>query len=596
MNKTFKMNYLARDFSSIKNELREYAKRYYPNDLADQSEASLNTFLIESIAYVGDVLSYYLDYQTNETFLATAIENKNILNLAKSLGYKQRDNSSTAGRVAIYLLIPDNGSGLPDYTKAPTIKKGTELVSVNGSYYTVSEDVKVDESTVGSKNYVVAQTNDVGNATFYAVKTYLPIVSGKISTMTSDIGTFTRFKKLYLDNIRVSEIISIVDSDGNLYYEVPNLSQNIIFQSVFNSDTDPKYILKAVSVQRRFVFDYENSIPYVLFGGKQYKPDEDLSVNPVTEPTKFALHRYNNDYLQDDFFEPNKLLNGDSYGIGPDNTTLLITYRISNTNNNNANVSEISSISNLKYSFSDPLITDGVRSTIIGSIQVVNEEEIIGQNTQISIDELRDLAGQIYSAQNRAVTAADYETLTYMMPQKYGAVKRVRAERDPTSLKNNINIYLTCIDKAGNLTRSNTTIKENLKTWLSNYKIITDTVDILDAKVINFGINFSIMVDPTADRIETLDKVKAQLEYIYASKPQIGESFNILNVYREIRKIKEVLDIKEVKIRNITDLGYSQIPFNIEQNLTSDGNMIKIPKNAIYEVRFVAEDIAGNIV
>jgi hypothetical protein len=593
MNKTLKMNYLARDFSSIKNELKDYAKRYYSNDLADLSEASINSFMIESAAYIGDILSYYLDYQTNETFLATAIERKNVLNLAKSLGYKQRDTSSTTGKVAMYLLIPDNGNNEPDYKRSPVIKKGTELRSVNGNLYTTIEDIKIDETVVGT-NYVVARTNEVGNPTYYAVKVYVPIISGKLSITNIDIGSFVKFNKVYLDDPRIAEVVSVVDSEGNVYYEVPNLAQNIVYKSIYNSESEPKYILKPISAQRRFVFDYDTSLPYLLFGGKQYRPDDDLTVDPVAEPTKFALNKYNNDYLQDEFFEPNKLLNGDSYGVGPENTTITVVYRANLTSNNNSSIGDITTVSNIQYSFDDPFITDSVSSTIISSIQVVNEEDIVGQNNEIEIEEIKDLAGNIYNAQNRAVTAKDYETLCYMMPQKYGAVKRVKAERDPTSLKNNINLYTVCIDQFGSLKKANTQIKENLKSWLSNYKIITDTVDILDAKIINLGINFTILVDPNADKIETLDKVQAQLQYVFSSKAQVGESFNILDIYREIRKIKDVLDIKDVKIRNITDIGYSSIPFNIQQNLTSDGNMIKIPRNAIYEIKNPKTDIIGN--
>lgn len=595
MNKNFKVNYLTRDFSSIKNELKEYAKRYYSNELSDLSESSLNTFLIEAVAYVGDVLSYYLDYQTNETFLATALESKNILNLARTLGYKSKDSTSTTGKVAMYMLLPNDGNNKPDYIRAPTIKKGTQVTSTNGNTYITTEDVRPTNALVGN-NYVVASVNDVGNPIYYAVKLYAPIISGRLVTKNISIGSFVKFNKVYLSDPKIAEVVSVVDSDGNTYYEVPNLSQNIVYKSVYNQDSEPKYILKAVSAIRRYVFDYDISLPYLLFGGRQYRPDEDLAINPITEPSKFALNKYNNDFLQDEYFEPNKLLNGDSFGIGPENTVLKVIYRVNDSLNNNAPANSITAVSNLLYTFHTPDITSQVSSDIINSVQVTNEEQVIGENVQISLDEIKDLAGNIYNAQNRAVTSKDYETLTYMMHQKYGAIKRVKAERDPTSLKNNINLYVCCVDRDGKLTKSNTTIKENLKTWLSNYKILTDTVDIIDAKIINFGINFSIMVDPQADKIEVLNNVKAQLEYVYGFKAQIGESFNILDVYREIRKFKDVLDVKDVKIRNITDVGYSNIPYNIQQNLSSNGNLIQIPRNAIYEIKYPNIDIIGNVI
>ena len=593
MNKTFKMNYFARDFSSIKSTLKEYAKRYYSNELSDLSESSINSFLMESVSYVGDVLSYYLDYQTNETFLSTAIENKNILSLAKSLGYKRKDFTSTTGKIAVYMLLPNDGNNKPDYSKAPTIRKGTEVGSGNGNVYTITEDIRATNSIIG-ENYVVANTNQLGNPTFYAVKLYAPIISGQIRTTNIQIGSFIKFNKVSLNDPKIAEIVSVVDADGNIYYEVPNLTQNIVYTAVYNQDTEPKYILKTLSAQRRFVFDYDTVLPYMLFGGKQYRPDEDLTVDPITEPIKYALNKYNNDFLQDEYFEPNALLNGDTYGIGPENTILTVKYRLNTTNNNNAAVGAITSVKNLLYTFHDQSIAQQTQANIINSIQITNEDQVIGQNVEISLDEIKDLAGNIYNSQNRAVTAKDYETLTYMMHQKYGAIKRVKALRDPTSLKNNINLYILCTDEQGRLIRSNNTIKENLKTWLSNYKVLTDTVDILDAKIINLGINFTILVDPKEDKIETLRLVKAQLEYVYSFKSQIGESFNILDVYREIRKFKNVLDVKDVKIRNIVADGYSSTPFNIQQSLSMDGNLIQIPKNAVYEIRYPSADIVGN--
>jgi len=593
MNKTFKMNYLNRDFSSIKESLKNYAKRYYSNELYDLSEASINSLMLESVAYVGDVLSYYLDYQTNETFLNTAIESKNILNLAKSMGYKQRDATSTVGNVAVYMLIPDDGYGNPDYSRAPVIKKGAILSSTNTRNYITTEDIIINSETIG-QNHVVARTNDLGNPSYHAIKLFCPVISGVIKTEEVQIEEFKKFNKVLLSSPNITEVISVVDSDGNEYYEVPNLAQNIVYKAFYNSDNNPRFILKPITAQRRYVFDYDMSLAYLVFGSKQYRSDDDLTVNPIAEPTKFALNRYNNDYLQDEYFEPNKLLNGDAYGIGPENTILTITYRENSRGNNTAEIGTVNKIENAQYVFSNPSVSDVVKNTIISSVQVSNEERIVGQGMSVSVDEIKDLAGNIYNAQNRAVTAKDYETLSYMMPQKYGSIKRVMAYRDPTSLKNNINLYIVCTDQSGYLTKSNEKIKENLKTWLSNYKIITDTVDIMDAKVINLAIDFTLLIDPNADKPQVLDEVKKKVYELFYSKPQIGEAFSVIDVYRQIRKNTNVLDVKDIKVKNVTNYGYSQTYFNVEENTTPDGNMIKIPKNAIYEVRYLLSDVIGN--
>lgn len=595
MNKNFKINYLARDFGSIKNELKEYAKRYYGDKFSDLSEASINTFLIDAVAYVGDILSYYSDYQSNEAFLATALEPQNIFKLAKELGFRKTNSATATGIVAMYLLIPANSEGTPDYTKAPIIKKGSRFKDSTGSTtFLLNDDIVIDENLIGTR-YVVARTNTVGNPTYFAIKLYAPVVSGEIATKTVTVGMFTKFKKVTIDDTALTEVISVTDSDGYEYYQVPNLSQNIVYKSYLNPDatSDVKYSLRNISAQRRYVLDFDVTIPYLMFGGKQYRPQDDLTVDPVAEPNKFILERYNSDYLAEEYFEPSRLLNGDQFGIGPDNTTLTIKYRRNIGGNNNLDAGSLTRIDLLDYTFTNQSILNEEQTTIIDSVQIINEEAIVGDNLSLSIDELRNLSGMIYQAQNRAVTAKDYETLVYTMPGGYGAVKRIKAERDEKSLKNNINLYVACESSAGYLQKPNQKIKENIKQWLSGYKMITDTVDVLDAKIINFGIDYSVLIDPNYIKADVLKTIKDQLVFVFSSKPYIGENFDKLNVYREIQKVKGVLDIVEVNVRNISGLDYSTTTFNIDKNKSPDGNIIYIPRNTIYEIKYPTLDITG---
>ncbi len=596
MNKNFKVDYFSRDFASLKQDLKNYARRYYKDTLADLSEASINSFIIDSIAYAGDVLSYYLDYQTNESFLPTATENKNILNLAKSLGYKKRNSATTTGRVSVYILIPADSTGYsPDFSKIPIILKGTQLSSQNGGKFLTSEDLVIDQESIGD-SYFSARVNNLGRTTHFAVKSSVPVVSGLISEESYSIGEFVKFNKIILNNINAVEIISVTDLENNTYYEVPNLSQNVVYKSVISADNEHKYSLKPISAQRRFIFDIdENNLPFLMFGAKQYRPDDDLTIDPISEPNKFALNKYNTEYLQDNFFEPNVLINGDMYGIAPENTTLFVKYRYV-TSNDGCAIGDLRTVDRVLSQFNNSSMSESEKSSIVSSIEVTNEEAIVGNNTDLNIEEIRDLSTKIYAAQGRAVTSTDYETLCFMMPAKFGSIKRVKVMRDPTSLKNNINIYIISENSSGKLIKSNTRIKENLKTWLSEYKIITDTVDILDAKVINFGITYDLMLDPTSDKIQAMTDIKNSLITLFSMAPSINEPFDIISVYKEIRKNTNVLDIKNIKISNLTSADYSSLPYNIEENTTPDGNFIKIPKNAIWEIKYPDLDITGNFI
>ena len=594
MNKNVKINYLAKDFATIRESLVDYAKRYYSDTLTDLSDASINSFMIDSTAYVGDILSFYLDYQTNESFLPTAIELKNVQALAKSQGYKDRDVSSTFGRVALYLLLPAvNGS--PNYQNAPTILRGTTLQTSDGTRtYITTEDVVVDSTLIGT-NYVVARVDVNGSPTYYATKVYVPVVSGELTTITETVTSFSAFRKINFSNPRIVEIISVVDSDGNRYYEVPTLSENVVYKPIANDSGDSSVpsLLRPVEASRRFIFDSDSGFPYIMFGDKQLSSTDANVIDPLTNPNKFILKKYNTDYQTSLGFEPNRLITGDGFGIGPENTTLTITYRANSSATNTARVGEITSIKSLLYRFNNTAVSGEVVSNIITSIQVINEEDVVGDISTNTLTELKNVSGLIYQSQGRAVTAADYEALCYLLPKKFGSIKKVKAYRDEKSLKNNINLFVVCQNNTGILQQSNSFIKQNLKVWLSSHKVITDTIDIMDAKIVNLGVNFTVLVDPNFVKQDVLATCKTDLIEYFNITPEIGQSLNILDIYRVIRGVEGVLDIRGVTVKNLNSSGYSSTYLNIDQNLVSNSTILKMPKNAIYEIRFPEQDIQG---
>jgi len=600
MKKNFKINYLSRDFFSIKKSLINYVTTYYPDAASDVSDGSFASMIIDSIAYTGDVLSYYLDFQTNESFLSTAVDNNNITNLAKSLGYKEKINTSAVGKLSFFMLVPSDGYNSPDYSKMPIIRSGTVFANANDAKrYLLTEDVIIDENLIGS-NYTVAKTNNVGNPTFYAIKFTVPVISGQIISKNFPIETFEKFYELQIPDSNTVEIISVSDSDGNAYYEVESLLQNIVYRSVLERDdlsSDIKNTFKPISAQRRFTFEIKNGSPVLTFGGSSYSKFTELAISPIAEPNKFLLDKYNSEFLAADEFEPNKLINGDNYGTGPENTTITVTYRRNTPSNNNAFVGEINKIISFNYEFRKNVIIDETtKSTIINSAQVTNEEPVVGDSTSLSLNEIKDLSGTIFQSQNRAVTAKDYESLIYRMPAKFGSIKRCKVVRDADSLKNNINVYVLSEDRSANLIQANTKIKENLKKWLLDYKIVTDTIDILDAKIINLKIVFTILGDPLINKTNLKNLASDAIRDLYVRKSQIGEPFDKLQIYRALRNVNGVLDITDLQISNLNSIGYSSVIFNVDENTTDDDSIIIIPKNAIYEIKVLSTDIVGNVI
>ena len=219
--KTPAIDYTSRDFSTIKNDLMEYAKRYYPDTFKDFSKPSFGALLLDTVSYVGDILSFYTDYQANESFLSTAIEYDNILKLANALGYKYKPYPSSTGLVTLYSLIPADSMAAPDKDYMPIMKRGSAFTSTAGARFTLVEDLDFSKTT---NEIVVANVDSTtGAPTSYAVKMVGQVVSGEYGLETITVGNFQKFLKLQLGANNINEIISVTDSNGNQYYEVDYL-------------------------------------------------------------------------------------------------------------------------------------------------------------------------------------------------------------------------------------------------------------------------------------------------------------------------------------------------------------------------------------
>ena len=592
-----KINYTSRNFQDIKTDLTNHLKKYYPNVSTDFSEASVTSMLLDTVAYVGDIMSFQLDFQTNESFLTTAITRDNLLKIAKQIGFINSPTNVLVGTVSFFVLIPANNLGTePDYTYAPTIKKGTQIKStISGINLRLIDDVVINETVVS--NYVPAIfSNDSGRVTYYAVKVYGNVQSLQITTQNITVSNFTPFNKIPLQLSNVVEVISVFDSDGNQYYQVPSLTQNIVYKSVSNTNTDinePKYLLRPFHAARRFMVEKDDTVSYLVFGGKNVNNTIDLRADELAEPSKVAIKRYKSDYISETFLEPNKLIDNDEFGIGPDNTVLTIVYSTNNTLLPSIQAGAVNSVSNLSIIFNPTATDNTIKNKIIQSIEVTNEEPILGGSSGNTIEELRQKIASTHQMQNRAVTERDYEAACYLMPENFGKIKRVRVARDKNSLKNNLNIYVIGEGNSFTLLKLNTTIKQNLKTWLNQYRILTDTVDILDAKIINLGIKYEILVDPNYVTEEVLLNATNQLKSFFSMNLEIGQPFIITDVLRELRKVSGILDITKLEFENKTGLDYSSIVYNIKENTTSDGRMIKIPENCIFEIKNFDTDVIG---
>lgn len=588
------ISYTNRDFASIKEDLINYAKVYYPNTYKDFNDASFGAMMIDMIAYVGDILSFYVDYQTNETLMDTAIEEDSIVRIAKQLGYKFNNTPVATGQAAFYVSVPANSDGSgPDTDLVPILKAGTLVSSDAGAVYTLANDVDFTNANTQIK---VASVDSDGTPLTFAYKAYGTIVSGELTEEQIDVGAFERFLRLRLNGENISDVISIIDSDGNEYYEVDYLSQNTVFRSIRNiaddSETTP-YILRSMYVPRRFAVEHTiDNETYIQFG---FGSETEIENKSFPDPTSAALKLNGREFFSNSSFDPSQILKTEKLGIVPVNTTLTVKYRKNTIETTNADVNTITSVVDSKVEFRKSTVSNSSAIQQISAFEVDNEEPIVGNVSLPTAEEIKVRAIDNYAAQNRAVTKQDYISLIYRMPAKFGAIKRANIVQDTNSSKRNLNLYVISENSDNELIAASTSLKNNVKNWLNQYKMINDSVDILDATIVNIAINFEIIGELEKDFTLVLNDAIDSLKEKYQTKFNLGEPFYISDVYRTLNDVDGVVDTVSVDIEVKNGAGYSPTEFDVEQNTSRDGRLIKVPDNTILEIKDLDADIVGVI-
>lgn len=596
LSRTPPIKYTSREFASIKQDLVSYAKRYYPDTFQDFTQASFGSMMLDMVAYVGDVLSFYLDYQVNESFLDTAVEYNNVLRLSRQTGLKMSRSFTSTGEITLYVIIPSSNDGTsPDMSYAPVLKAGSKFISNSGTTFTLSEDVDFGDD---NNEFVVADVDAItGSPKSYAVKTFGKLISGEMRLEYIGVGSYTRYPNFTLSDDNIVEVVSVTDSAGNKYYEVDHLSQDVVYVPVKNTKSDKQiapYVIKPLAVPRRFTVERNGRRTTIQFG---HGSDKNMSQEKITDPSKVVLKAHAKNYITDKVFDPTNLLETDKLGIAPSDTTLTVIYRTNGANDVNISANSITDTSDLNFSFNNTsILTSAKMAEVVSSLDFENESPIVGDSSLPDVNEIRERALGFYSAQARAVTKQDYISLVYNMPPKFGSVKRVNILQDTDSFKRNLNMYVISENSNGNLIQTPMTIKNNLKTWISNYKMINDTMDILNAKVVNLALEYKIMIDKEENKFGALDFVNTRLADFFSNKYDIGEPFMYSDVFGVLKDISFVLDVQDIKMTVQNGALYAQTNFDVIKNTSADGRMIICPKDHIFEIRYPNSDIRGTIV
>lgn len=595
--------YLAKDFNAFREQLLEYAKLYYPDKIKDFSEASLGGLLLDFASYVGDTFSFYLDHQFGELSYDTAVEYGNIENLLKTAGVKIQGAAPAIAPLTFYVRVPanQNGNG-PDMNSLPIIQANTICSADNGVEFILKDDINFNDTnqdgTLKAKYIIDKTVNNVPQS--YILSAEGEAISGKEKTETFTIGNeFVPFKRLSLEQPNVSEIISMKDDLGNDYYEVSNLTDDTIYLSVLNTKSDAAFVknrIKPKLVPYRYVTDTTLATRQttIILGGGNAESFED---DALPDPTSFAISLPYTKTFSKIAINPSSMLNSKTLGVYNTNTTMTVTYRYGGGLNHSVKNDSIKSIKLLNMTFPGD-VSSATASAIRGSTEVTNLDDASGGEDAMTIDELKQLIPSMKNSQERMVTAPDVIARIYSLPTTFGRIFRTSVHPDPNNRQAS-NIYVISRNDSQQLVISPDTLKENLKNYLTPYRQLSDTFNILDAKIINIGCNFEVMIDPLLNKSLVLQQVLIRLkDYFNIKNFTIDQPIIRDDILSLISNVQGIMSINSLIVNNIvTNVGsrtYSNVSFNIPMNTIN--NVIVPPIGSIFEIKYPNYDIIGKVV
>jgi hypothetical protein len=615
------VRYLNKDFSQFRANLIEFAKNYFPDTYNDFNESSPGMMFIEMASYVGDVLSYYTDNQLKESFLGTAESKPNVLALAANVGYKTKNTIPATVMLDVFQLLPakstSNGKE-PDWSYALTIKENMVARddASNTEFRTLSLVNFSASSSFDPTELSVYQINNIDNTPeYYLIKKSVKALAGTIKTKTFTFGAAKRFDKILINDSDIIDVISITDSDNNTWTEVPYLAQDTVFETIANTVqndpelsqyTDVPYLLKLKKTSYRFItkFRSDKNLEIQFGAGISNNNDEEIIPNPDNVGSSLNGLQIQFDHPID----PSNFMYTKSYGLAPSNTTLTVKYTVGGGIKSNVPSYSLKTIANIEYQIDSQALDLTLLNQIKASVACTNPTPAIGGKSEETIEEIRQNAMANFAAQQRTITVQDYIIRAYSMPSKFGSVAKAYVIQDQQLNPDNnqemipnplaINLYTLGYDGNGNLTNLNPAVKENLKTYINQYRILTDAVNIKTAYVINIGVKFEIITLPEYNSNEVLLMCINKLKTIFDSKLwQINQPIVLSKIYTELDRVEGVQSVTSVKIVNLYDStqGYSGNVYDITA-ATKAGVIYPSLDPSIFEIKFTNKDIIGKVV
>ena len=638
------IRYLGRDFDQLKANLIEFSKHYYPKTYKDFNDASPGMMFIDMASYVGDVLSFYIDYQFKEGLINSAEERKNVLNLAKYLGYNTKPSRPSTTYLDLYHIIPSkrgkNGSFEPDDRYALRLKSGLEALSSNRVSFITTEAVDFSiNSIMFPRVDEVFSRNSSGEPEFYLLKKSVKAYSGKTVTRSFNIQETTPNLRIELSEDNVIKIVSVKDADNNRWHQVEYLAQDLIqlpaennqlnFEDFSNYKSTVPNIIKFLRTNRRFIteVDSENKT-FLQFGTSTNSLEEEILV-PNSELLGIGFSNVSKYNLT---LDPTSFIKSNSYGMSPFNTTLEVKYVIGGGINSNTNVDDIVILSKVEYDDTTEYLSGELNliNTIKNSLRVNNPVPATGGSGPESVLEIKQNAISNFAAQDRVVTREDYISRVLNMPAEYGRISKVSVISEADLHINNIkpiqglidensnilvdetnkdfrkinldgvnpfgvNLYVLTYNENKNLTKANEALIYNLRNYLSKYRMISDRINIIDGFIINIGVDFTILTYSTYNKKEVLTEcLNAVKQFFDIELWQFSQPINVGQLELELAKVEGVQAVSNLEILNLVGDGYSICEYDLK---SATRNKIIYPPidQTVFEIKNPDVDIKGRV-
>ena len=605
------INYLNKDFGTLRNQLVNYSQTYFPSTYTDFTNSSVGMMFIEQAAYIGDVLSFYMDNQIQENFLQYARQPDNLYDMAYMYGYKPKTTGLAEVDIDFYQQVPAKLSGseyVPDYDYALYFPSNTQVSTTGGNTVNFTTQDPIDFAVSNSIDitYESVAALSGGNPSYYLLRKRRKTYSGTISSVQFSIGAPQEFLTFNINDNNIAGILDVVDSNGNIWYEVDYLGQELIYDSLRNtnvndpnssSDTDAPYLLQTKQVQNRFATRFldEKTLQLQFGSGNPADTTEEVIPNPfnVGLGLPFEQSKLTAAYSPTNFIFTN------TYGVSPTNTTLTVRYYTGGgvVSNVLSNTTTNLNASGIKF------IQGGLNSStaqyVFDSLATNNPAAASGGKDGDTIEEIRQNSISNFTTQLRNVTADDYLVRALSMPSQFGKVSKAHTQKPKADEANTtLDLYVLTEDASNKLVTASDTIKNNLKRYIEQYRMIGDTLSIKDAFVINFAVNFEIITYPNFNSNEVLESCIVALQtYFNTNRWQISQPIIIPDLFVLLDQLDGVQTVKNVTVENKagTTKGYSQWAYDMN-GANQNGTIFPSLDPSIFELKYPNTDIKGRVV